>query len=417
MGERIELRDGDRLHGGRVELLVAEQGTGIPASCPAIIRRGTTKEPFLGPTGWQAVEYEFHPTEAYEEAGRLVLRFGPELVDNVLRDDDIVQIALPVLGVEDVIAWSGITRSVTVSEVPRPPGRDPLKGVAPPPTPKAGIALAAVADRSGWIGVTVTGGPALPEGQVVAFRREDGAAPVLGPAGWQADAHGFVAAAREGGTRLMLDLGAAAGSVPAGSPVEVALPGTDISARADWPALPGPVIAASPPARKHGWLLPVLALLLLAGSGWWWWSQQRVTPVPPVPCSDPASERCVPPPPVPEDAGKAAYDRAMAAIAADECTTARTEMLSAIDLDHGPALLSWAEAQDSLNFVPCLTETANDISALERYQQACAAEVEGAADGLRALVAELERQAEVGEGAAGDVLRLAVPKARDACGI
>lgn len=322
----IELRDADRLHGGQVEFLVQWAGA-KPAECPAVIDRARDGGRYLGKSGWQATEHRFQPTEIYEEGGRLVLRFGPDMVDNVLRDHDVVEIRLPLLGIEDRLEWIGITRSQTVVAPPR------VEKPAPAPVK-----------------------------------------PVVAP------------------------------------PVVEALP----------PPEPEPI--GDPRGPK--WLLPVLALVLLAalaGAGWWFTRAEpevSVTVAEPEPVLIPETEMPdAEPPPEPVDAGLAAYDRALAAIAAGDCGAARPAMLEAIELDHAPALLAWAEGQDSLDFTACLTETSNDISALGHYRRACAANVPEAPAALGSLIAALERQADAGEGAAGDVLRLAVPDAREACGI
>jgi hypothetical protein len=113
--------------------------------------------------------------------------------------------------------------------------------------------------------------------------------------------------------------------------------------------------------------------------------------------------------------GQAAYERGLAAVEAGDCAAARTEMRAAEEAEYPPAFLYWAEAQDSLEFEPCLAETSNDIRALGQYERACAAGLEGASESFDALVADLERRAERGESVAEEVVRLVVPATREVC--
>ena len=111
----------------------------------------------------------------------------------------------------------------------------------------------------------------------------------------------------------------------------------------------------------------------------------------------------------------AALESGRAAIAAGDCAAAQTALRPGVEAGHGPTLLLWAEQQDSVEFAPCLTETANDVRALTNYQKACEAGAPDAMPALQALVDDLTRRAGQGDPVAEDVLRVAVPKAVAAC--
>lgn len=419
MGEVIELRNVDPLRGGQVEMLVRLSGDATPRA-EAIIQRGSANNPFLGPQGWQTVEYGFRPIDASRRDGMLVLRFGPELVDNALRDDDIIQINLPSLGLADVVTWSGITRSVTVGKVAGVDG--------PLGPPKGSVSIRAAAGNSGGFELVLVSEQPLPPQLTARITRDHAGSPALGPQGWQAAAAGLSPASSydEDGARVFV-FDRIAGAAPArNEPIKVEIPEADLRGKLLWPGIEMIVDPEPEPGEttvRPKWPLALAGLVViaaLAGGAWWWTQQQKPVPVPPpLPCGSEGAPACdaPPPPPDPVDAGRAAYDRAMAAIAANDCSTARTEMLSAIDHDYGPAFVAWGQGQDSLEFTPCLTETSNDISALDYFERACAADVEGAADSVEALQAELTRRADRGDAVAGEVLRLAIPKAREACGI
>lgn len=372
MTRTIQLHDLDPLHGGKVEFSFPWSGP-APARCPLVIRRGTMKDPFLGTGGWQGVEHFFLPDRIGVQDGRLCLVFGPQLVDNALRDDDLVQISLPEAGVTDVVAWRGITRSVTVAPAPRAPGPAP---VAPPPPE---LVVLPAGDRPDQLTVLVKSSSRLPADLDLRISR-DGQHPQLGPGGWGERLHSFAPSQRDDGpdgARLVFTLPAGAES----GPVLLDLAGSKIPA--ELPRQVSPVPPKGDRRGVHPWLAGLL-LLALAGGGWWWFQHRQpdpatlsTTPGPSSQTADTATpETGTPPPPVPP--AQAAYDRALAAMQADNCPAARQDMLTAVQGDYGPALLAWAEAQDSLDFQPCLTETQNDISALNHLKRACTAHIEGA---------------------------------------
>lgn len=415
MTRTIQLHDLDPLHGGHVEISLPWTGP-APGGCPLVIRRGTMKDPFLGTGGWQGVEHFFLPDRIGVQDGRLCLVFGPQLVDNALRDDDLVRMSLPEAGVTDVVAWRGITRSVTVAPVPRAPRPTPAG-----PLPHELVLLPA-GDRPDQLTVLVRSSGPLPADLVLRISR-DGSDPELGPDGWGDRPHSFTPSKREDGpdgARLVFTLPAGA----KGGPVVLDLAGSKIPAEL-------PQVLCSVPSKggRRGvpaWLavFMVLVLLALAGGSWWWFQHRQAEsasvaamPDASTQAADTATPDAValpsPSPPVP--AAQAAYDRARAAIQADNCPAARRDMLTAVQGDYGPALLAWAEGQDSLDFRPCLTETQNDISALSHLKRACTAHVEGAKAALERLTAELTRRAGQGDDAAQDVLRLAVPDVSEAC--
>lgn len=418
MSGTIQLRDLDPLHGGQVEISLPWTGP-APQTCPLVIRRGTTKDPFLGAGGWQAVEHFFQPDLITVKDDRLGLVLGPALVDNALRDDDLVQISLPEIGAADVVAWRGITRSVTVVVTPRR-----AEAPMPPPSPPRPPVLIVLSTPDQPDRLTLLAKSALPLPAGLTLRISRDATPTqLGAKEWQDGAHEFAPVEREDGpdgARLVFALPAGVD----GGPVQLDLAGAQVTAE-----LPQPVVRViSDDHRRHPIKLAavLLVLLALAGAGWWW-LEGRQAPVPPdlsatdgtgpvsgstaAQTATPAS----PPSPPPIPAPQAAYEQAMAAIEAGDCPAARQHMLAAVDGDYAPALLAWAEAQDSLDFQPCLTETQNDISALTYLKRACTAGAEGAKEALARLTVELQRRAAQNDDTAQDVLRLAVPGVKVAC--
>ena len=72
--------------------------------------------------------------------------------------------------------------------------------------------------------------------------------------------------------------------------------------------------------------------------------------------------------------------------------------------------------RNSRDFEPCLFETSNDVRALANYEKACQAEAPEAKAALQALLDDLARRRDGGDAVAGEVLRVAAPKALAACG-
>lgn len=363
MGATLQIRDVDRRAGGKVEVSAPAPKT-PPGSYSLVIKRGATRDPFLGPDGWQQVEHAFPAADYLVKGDRLLLTFGSDVVDNALRTDDVIEISIPEIGLADVVVWTGITRSVDLSDEvaevgAATPKRDEKKAFVPPP-------------------------------------------PFPSPHGGTDDDE------TDGDTDGQdEDTG------------DVAPP----------PPPPGPT------EGRPWWMIPlvIVALLALGGAGWWFLMRDEVPevaddPVAPVIVEDEGTDtgetetvtedtaEIEPVAPAPEvDPAQAAFERGLAAFEAQDCNTARSEMIDARDLDHGPAILFWAENTDSLDFDGCLSDTSNDMQALNRYRQACEAGVEGAGTQLEALEAYLQTRADNGDTVSGEVLRLAMPGVKAAC--
>lgn len=352
----IALRNLDPQRGGRAELTIAAPEI-VPARLSVTIRRGTQNKGFLGPSGWQQSEHLFLAQSFHDAGDRLVLVLGPDVVDNELRDFDVLELTFPEVGMVGQVVWEGITRSVALIDEPGQPGggAGPATGGSPgqtgPGTPgtNGGTDGGSGGGASGGTGSTGghPGGSALPPGP--------------GLPRWL-----LVAAAL-----LVVVLGAGA-----------------LAYLKPWAPAAEPVAEVAPPSETSETAAET----------------HPATPAedtsPPEPAGDPAEE---------------AYARGRAAIEAGDCATAQTELRPGMEAGHGPSLLLWAEQQDSVDFAPCLTETANDVRALTNYQKACEAGAAEALPALQALVADLSRRAGQGDPVAEDVLRVAVPKAVAAC--
>lgn len=366
MGETLQIRNVDPLSGGRVEV------SGPAPEAPSqgytlVVRRGTTKDPFLGPKGWQQVEHAFVAQSSKIDGDRILLTFGSDVVDNALRDDDVVQISVPELSAEDVIVWAGITRSVTLTDDDRKPG---------PITPQEGSKKDADKDDS-----------------------DD-----------QTDKDDDEGEEQE----VIID--------PPG------------------PTPPGPGGGGS----SGRWLLLLIPLLIIGAVVAWMLltpeeelAEEDQTPTEETVAEDDAAEaeetteadateeEAVEEEPVveAEDATEeetaepelSTYERGLAALKAGQCDDARSAILEAIAEGSGEAALLMAENQDSVDFESCMTETPNDIRALGNYSAACKAGVDGAKEKLEALEAALTARSDGGDVVASEVLRVAFPKAKEAC--
>ena len=369
---QIALRNLDPHRGGRAELTIDAPEI-VPARLSVSIRRGTQNKGFLGPAGWQQAEHLFL-AQSFREAGdRLVLVLGPDVVDNELRDFDVVEMTFPEVGMVGQVVWEGITRSVQL--IDEPPG--------------------GAGGGGGTQGGTTAGGP--------------GEGPPGGPGTTGPGVTGT------GGT------GTGPGTTGTGSP------GTGSTGTG--PGITG--TGTTGPGLSRGALLAgLLALLLIAAALVWLkpWAPgperddvaapaPDPEPVPdpePTPGDDPAEAPTADPAPA-RDPMDAALESGRAAIASGDCAAAQTALRPGVEAGHGPTLLLWAEQQDSVGFAPCLTETANDVRALTNYQKACEAGTPDAMPALQALVDDLTRRAGQGDPVAEDVLRVAVPKAVAAC--
>ncbi|MCA8879438.1 MAG: hypothetical protein KDA73_05620 [Rhodobacteraceae bacterium] len=383
----IALRNLDPQRGGRAELTIDAPEI-MPARLSVAIRRGTQNKGFLGPSGWQQSEHLFMAESFREEGGKLVLVLGPDVVDNELRDFDVVEMTFPEVGMVGQVAWEGITRSVQLSEI-----------VPEPKTPRAPAgASSGTGDPAGTAGTggSTTGTP------------------------------GGASSGTETGT-------------PTGPGGDTGGPGGGTT---------GPV---EPPAKSGlpRWLLiaAVLLVVLVAGALAYLkpWEKDEIAQteegqtettqdaesVPPATAEDATPEETAPDtetaepatPPAeepdgtapPTDPMQAAYERGRAAITAGDCATAKSELQSGLDAGYGPTVLLWAEQQDSADFTPCLSETSNDVRALDNYRKACEAKVPEAKAALQVLLDDLQRRADEGDPVAEDVLRIATPKAVAAC--
>ena len=367
---QIALRNLDPHRGGRAELTIDAPEI-VPARLSVSIRRGTQNKGFLGPAGWQQSEHLFL-AQSFREAGdRLVLVMGPDVVDNELRDFDVVEMTFPEVGMVGQVVWEGITRSVQLIDEP-PGGRG-------------------------------SGGGDVTQGGTTAGGSGEGPPGGTGP--------GTGPGTTGTGSTGTGNTGTGTGTTGTGTT------GTGTSG----------------PGLSRGALLAgLLALLLVAAALVWLkpWApgpepdavaapapDPEPEPVPdpePTPGDDPAEAPAVDPAPA-GDPMDAALESGRAAIAAGDCAAAQTALRPGVEAGHGPTLLLWAEQQDSVEFAPCLTETANDVRALTNYQKACEAGVPDAMPALQALVDDLTRRAGQGDPVAEDVLRVAVPKAVAAC--
>ncbi len=374
MGNILQIRNVDPLAGGRVE--VSAPASDLPSQgYTAIIRRGTQKNPFLGPDGWQQVEHAFVALESRLDGDRLLLIFGSDLVDSALRDEDVVELMIPELSAKDVVVWNGITRSVTLSDVEQkaaPVTRDVTGGGAGANDPGRET-------------------PTEPEEEVREAGPDDG----------------------------------------------VGDPGPDPE--------PEPITDPEPdPKSSLRWVLLLIPILLLIGAGGWYFfgmehpveEEQTQGTEDDTGDADPAAEteteaeedtaeadqteEVVEPEPVQETEPDPApelstYEQGLAALEEGQCDTARTLISQAIGEGSGEAALLMAEQQDSVDFEACMTETANDIRALSHYAMACEKGVEGAKEKLDLLEADLKKRSDEGNVTASEVLRVAFPKAREAC--
>ena len=358
---QIALRNLDPQRGGQAELTIDAPEI-VPARLSVSIRRGTQNKGFLGPAGWQQAEHLFLARSFREDGDRLVLVLGPEVVDNELRDFDVVEMSFPEVGMVGQVVWEGITRSVQLVDEPKSGGGDPA---GPGTQPPGG-------------GTTTTQGGTTPGGP--------GEDPPTGPGTNGTTGTGTTGA---GTTGPGLPRGALLAGLLALVLIAAALvwlkpwaPGTEPEAVAAPAPDPGPVPADDPTEA---------------------------------PAEDAAVEDPAPDPAPAGDPMDAALEQGRAALAAGDCAAAQTTLRPGVEAGHGPTLLLWAEQQDSVDFAPCLTETANDVRALTNYQKACEAGTPDAMPALQALVDDLTRRAAQGDPVAEDVLRVAVPKAVAAC--
>jgi len=113
---------------------------------------------------------------------------------------------------------------------------------------------------------------------------------------------------------------------------------------------------------------------------------------------------------------QAAYEAGVAAFEAGECDAARSSLLEAEELGSDHAALFWAEHTDSLDFDGCLADRSNDIRALDRYEIACKAGLDGVQEKVALLETELTRRRDdEGDPIAGQVLTLKMPAIKEAC--
>jgi hypothetical protein len=324
MSDTIQIRNVDPLSGGKVEISTAAPAS-PSASYSVVVRRGTARDPFLGPDGWQQVEYCFAPVASRVENDWLILTFGSDLVDNVIRIDDVVDLAIHELDRNAVVSWSGITRSVTLTT---PAAANPI-----PPLPM------------------------------------------------------------------------------------VPLPNTETPPPSSTPPRSNPAEASVSARSPFLWLLPFFVLLLCSAAGIAYWFLWRSAPTAISYPVDPAATLLTevdPETPAPVSL-VSAYERGVTAFAAGDCDTARVALQEAVTDGSGPALLFWAEQQDSLEFKECLTQSANDIRALDYYKRACAADMPDVSARLTVFQVELQRRADEGDITASEVLRVAFPAALTAC--
>lgn len=130
----IALRNLDPLRGGRAELTIDAPEI-VPARLSVTIRRGAANKSFLGPAGWQQSEHLFLAESFAESGDRLTLVLGPDVVDNDLRDFEVIELTFPEVGMIGQVTWEGITRSVALAPEAPPPPRPEPEPVPPPPLP------------------------------------------------------------------------------------------------------------------------------------------------------------------------------------------------------------------------------------------------------------------------------------------
>ena len=336
---QIALRDLDPRAGGKAELTL-DFGGPVSDRLSVSIRRGAANRSFLGPDGWQQAEHFFDAELVAPSDGKLVVVLGPAVVDNALRDFDVVEMSFPEADLVGQVVWEGITRSIALTAPPTAP--PPAPPSSPPPSPPS---------------------PPPPP--------------------------------------------------PAPPP----------------PPSPPPPPPPPPPSRRLLWLL--LLALLLAGAGGAWWLTRDTAPMDttatvPTPAPPPTPTPALSPPPAPTPAPKPtpppaptpaeAHERGLAALEAGDCAAAATAFAPALAADYGPTLLTFAGAQDLRDFEPCLFETSNDVRALANYEKACQAEAPEAKAALAGAARRPRAASRRGDAVAGEVLRVAAPKALAACG-
>ena len=358
----IALRNLDPQRGGRAELTIDAPEI-VPARLSVTIRRGTQNKGFLGPSGWQQSEHLFLAQSFHDAGDRLVLVLGPEVVDNELRDFDVLELTFPEVGMVGQVVWEGITRSVALIDEPVPPG-------------------GGAGTRTGGGSGAGAGGGSGPGGSA-AGPSGPGTPGTVG--GTDGGAQGVNGSGRSGGGAVPPGPGLPRWLLVAAALLVVVLGAGALAYLKPWAPAAEPVAEVAPPAETPPETPP---------------ATPAEDEAPPEPAGDPVEE---------------AYARGRAAIEAGDCANAQTELRPGMEAGHGPSLLLWAEQQDSVDFAPCLTETANDVRALTNYQKACEAGAAEALPALEALVADLTRRAGQGDPVAEDVLRVAVPKAVAAC--
>ncbi|MBF0304849.1 MAG: hypothetical protein HQL41_04275, partial [Alphaproteobacteria bacterium] len=147
---RWQVRDGyEDGRGGVAVVVVPVLGdrAGRPLNV-VIARTDDEEEPFLGPEGWQPVEFRWHSGATRCEGVDLLLPLGQRVTAQI-EDYTLLRLRLPEFGLEGQVLWEGITpppsgagpavdpsvgaaSSFTASDVTPPPPPPPP---SPPPQP------------------------------------------------------------------------------------------------------------------------------------------------------------------------------------------------------------------------------------------------------------------------------------------
>ncbi|MEE2950489.1 MAG: hypothetical protein VYD57_04435 [Pseudomonadota bacterium] len=421
----LRLIDGDPLAGGKARLIVEPAPTSLPDPVLVTISRGTQRLPFLGPKGWQATEHGFVAQRETSGDNRLSLLLGSAVVDNpALRDYDILEIALRDTGLSGRVVWEGITRSVAispVSEPPAPPEPSPPPPPHPTPPPSKPIEVIDARMEGDDLAIVLSNVVEATSGEtpvLVSQETENGRQFLSESSGWTHDGTSPMlmasVSATDTGVTLTLTPQANAHLRP-GQTIRLEFPQwhrhTTVEIGIREGAAPPPPPPPSPKDRR--WLLWAslvgLGLAILIAIVWWFffWEDEAVVS-PPQPPSPPPAQQFM--------EGEEAYNRGVEAFQAENCDLARQELQASIGADYGPAYLFWAEHQDSADFSSCLTETSNDVDALDNYEKACLANADGAKAAFDTFVSHLEAERDRNSPTAGTLLRLKVPKVREACG-
>ncbi len=394
--------DPDHPEGGFTALRLEGLGHGSSSDPAFFIERASRETAYLGPEGWQSGEYLWHPIRVERQGDALVLVMGPEIALLMEHDEyAVIRVGLPGLGACTTVIWTGLTP-------PQPTLQDD--------NAFAGQARFAL-DGEGRIilnGTTEADGSAQPYTEE--FSPGD---PILGlPYARLKNAYAgdlvFDPVRRV--ARIIREEGPPRETVHKSTPPPASETDGAVNGTGHDPEHPG--TNDLPPPGKRPWLpLLISAVVFLAAVGTgvgYWVSTQDSTPVtdpvqpprPAVPCSLAQLSAC---------SDDALFDNGQAAVQAGRWDDARTWFSPLISRGHGPTLLVFAQAADSLDFSTGLFLRPDDQIALAYYEQACSARHTPAFDAFDAYKRYLEEQAAM-DSEMADLVQFDVPRVADVCG-